>query len=240
MIEKHPGLQWLADMDQSEVMKEDFDAEKGGKYTVKGIDPNDDNWLKKASKKVNAAKGDDYVQLDSGLLTVNQINWMLRNSIGEMTFCDDNHQLKWYNRNPDPNYKMLSKRRPNQLGHTMNDVHPHVGNVIRYAKQVWYGLRNKFRGHDEIWTPVAKYHGAPIQHYQCYKRVEDDEGNFRGILEYSVDLKPIVDYYLKTNGLKAVKDPNPQRPDHVASPGDLKLDEKEENMTDATTGTSQH
>lgn len=56
MIEKHPGLQWLADMDQSEVMKEDFDAEKGGKYTVKGIDPNDDNWLKKLVKKLMLLK----------------------------------------------------------------------------------------------------------------------------------------------------------------------------------------
>lgn len=239
MKEEHPGLRWLADMDQDQVAKEDLVGETGGKYTIHDVEPNDNNWLAKASKKVHAAKGDDYVQLDSGLLTVNQINWMLRQSIGEMTYCDDNHQLIWYNRNPDPNYRMLSKRRPDQVGHTIDDVHPHIGNVIKHTKQVWYALRNKFRGHDEVWVPVAKKHGAPIHHYQCYKRVEDEDGNFRGICEYSVDLKPIVEYYLKTNGLKTVADPNAERPDWVATPGDLKLDQNQD-KPDASTGASQN
>lgn len=241
MKEKHPGLRWLADLDQEKVNEEDFDAKKGSKYTIAGLDPNDPDWLAKASKKVHAAKGDDYVELDSGLLTVNQLNWLLRQTIGEMTYCDDNHQLMWYKRNPDPNYRMLAKRRPDQVGHTMNDVHPHIGNVIKYAKQVWYGLRTKFHHHDEIWVPVNNQHGGPITHYERYKRIEDEDGNFRGIFEYVVDLKPIVDYYLKTNHLKAVPADRYERPDLVASPGDLKLEqaEKQEQPTDADSGASQ-
>ncbi len=136
MTDKLDGLRWLGALDQKKVDREDFEAKGKGKYTVEGLDPHDPEWLKKAAAKTNAAKGDDYVELDCGLLTVNQINWLLRNIVGELTYCDDNHQLLWYNRNQDPNYRMLAKRRPEQVGDTMDAVHPHIGNVIKYAKQV--------------------------------------------------------------------------------------------------------
>ena len=57
MKEEHPGLRWLADMDQDQVAKEDLVGETGGKYTIHDVEPNDNNWLAKASKKVHAAKG---------------------------------------------------------------------------------------------------------------------------------------------------------------------------------------
>lgn len=228
------GLRWLGALNQNQVDQEDFEASNVGKYTVNDIDPHDSQWLRKAAAKTQAAKGDDYVELDCGLLTVNQINWLLRSIVGELTYCDDNHQLMWYNRNSDPNYRMLAKRTPDQIGDTMDAVHPHTGNVIKYAKQVWYGLRNKVDGRDELWVPVAKHHGAPITHYERYKRIEDENGDFRGIAEWVVDLKPMVDYYLKTNGLQAVPAKEKERPDFVASPGDLKRRIK----TDANTGAS--
>lgn len=84
---------WLKDMNPDEYLKEDFEAKGKSKYTVEGIDKNDPEWLDKAAKKVHAAEGDDYVKLDAGLLTVNQLNWMLRNTIGEMTFVDDNNEF---------------------------------------------------------------------------------------------------------------------------------------------------
>lgn len=240
MTNKLDGLRWLGALDQNKVASEDFEAKGKGKYTVSGLDPHDPEWLKKAASKTNAAKGDDYVELDCGLLTVNQINWLLRNVVGELTYCDDNHQLMWYNRSLDPNKKMLAKRQPEQIGDTMDAVHPHIGNVIKYAKQVWYGLRNKVDGRDEIWVPVAKHHGAPITHYERYKRIEDEEGNFRGIAEWVVDLKPMVDYYLKTNGLKAVPADNTERPDFVASPGDIEYEKRlNPQNTDTNTGASQ-
>ncbi|WP_201330930.1 PAS domain-containing protein, partial [Lactobacillus nasalidis] len=193
----------------------------------------------KAAAKTQAVSGDTYVKLDCGLLTVNQINWLLRSVFGELTYCDDNHQLLWYNKNPDPNYRMMGKRRPDQIGSPMSEVHPNRGNVFKYVKQVWYGLRTKATGRSEVWTPVSMGHGQPILHYNRYKRIEDEEGNFRGIMEWVVDLQPLAEYYLKTNGLKAVKDEHPQRPDLVPSPGDIAL-EKKRQSTDANTAASQH
>lgn len=112
---------WLQDMNSEEYLKEDFNAQGKAKAgtTVDGIEKNDPDWFNKATKKVNAAEGNDYIKLDAGLLTVNQLNWMLRNTIGEMTFVDDNNQFLWYNRPLDPNYKMLAGRKPEQVGDTM-------------------------------------------------------------------------------------------------------------------------
>ena len=117
---------WLKDMNKDEYMKEDFEAtgKSVAGTTIEGIDKNDPEWLDKAAKKVNAAEGNDYVKLDSGLLTVNQINWMLRNTIGELTFVDDNNQFLWYNRPQDPNYKMKAGRKPEQVGDTMKADSP--------------------------------------------------------------------------------------------------------------------
>lgn len=62
---------WLHNMNSDEYLREDFEAKGKSRYTVEGIDKNDPDWLDKAAKKVHAAEGDDYVKLDSGLLTVN-------------------------------------------------------------------------------------------------------------------------------------------------------------------------
>ena len=167
---------WLKDMNADEYLKEDFDAKGKSKYTVEGIDKNDPDWLDKAAKKVHAAEGDDYVKLDAGLLTVNQLNWMLRNTIGEMTFVDDNNQFLWYNRPTDPNKKMLAKRTPDQVGDTMGAVHPDVRDVIPDAKKVVHALRTKEAGHDDVYMPVPTGNLKKlVLHY--YKRVEDDQGS---------------------------------------------------------------
>ena len=198
---------WLQNMNRDEYLKEDFNAD--GKSiagtTVDGIDKNDPEWLDKAAKKVNAAEGDDYVKLDSGLLTVNQLNWMLQNTIGELTFVDDNNQFLWYNRPKDPNAKMKAKRTPDQVGDTMKAIHPDVRDVIPNAKKVVHALRTKEGGHDDVYMPVPTGNLKElVLHY--YKRVEDDKGNYIGIYEWVQDLYPLVKYFCETTGQKLVVD----------------------------------
>ncbi|WEV36856.1 PAS domain-containing protein [Lactobacillus sp. ESL0677] len=197
--------QWLKDMNPDEYMQEDFDATGKSRYTVTGINKEDPDWLDQAAKKVHAAEGDDYVKLDSGLLTVNQINWMLRDTIGELSFVDDNNQFLWYNRPVDPNAKMKAKRVPEQVGDTMNDVHPHVANVIQETKKVVHALRTRQDGHDDVYMPVPTGNLKElVLHY--YKRVVDDEGNYAGIYEWVQDLYPLVKYFCETTGQKLVID----------------------------------
>lgn len=194
---------WLKNMNEDEYSKEDFEASGKSRYTVEGINKDDPEWLEKAAAKTHAASGDDYVKLDSGLLTVNQINWMLRNTFGKLTFVDDNNQFLWYNRPVDPETKMKAK----QVGGTMGKVHANVPDVIPDAKKVVHALRTKQGGHDEVYMPVPTGNLKKlVLHY--YKRVEDDKGNYAGIYEWVKDLYPFVKYFCETTGQKLVADPD--------------------------------
>lgn len=248
---------WLQNMNSEEYLKEDFKA-KGKSVagtTIEGIDKNDPEWLDKAAKKVNAAEGNDYVKLDCGLLTVNQIDWMLKNTFGELTFVDDNNQFLWYNRPKDPNYKMKAKRVPAQVGDTMGAIHPDVRDVIPNAKKVVYALRTKEGGHDDVWMPVPTGNLKElVLHY--YHRVEDDEGNYVGIYEWVQDLYPFVKYFCETTGQKLVIDEDAttgatyrRNSDPDAQTGastKAELEEKKEEVKpepkadDATSGASYH
>lgn len=240
---------WLKDIPEDEYLKEDFTASGKSRYTVEGLDKNDPEWLDKAAKKVNAAEGDDYVKLDAGLMTVNQINWMLREALGEMSFVDDNNQFLWYNRPTDPDAKMLAKRVPSQVGDTMGAVHPDVGNVIPEAKKVVYALRNKVDGHSEVRMPVPNGNRHKMILHN-YRRVEDDEGNYAGIYEWVQDLYPLVKYFCESTGQKLVDDPDAvsgatfkRDADSGASrQADIAKEEVKEvkEETDSTSGASQH
>ena len=67
-----------------------------------------------------------------------------------------------------------------------------------------------------------------------YKRIEDEAGNFRGIAEWVVDLKPLAEYYCRTNGLKMVPDDQAQRPDFVETPADVKRHQADKDIDAAS------
>jgi len=198
---------WLKDISEEDYLKENFEANGNSKYTVEGIDKDDPEWLDKAAKKVNAVSGDNYVKLDAGLLTVNQLNRMFKRTFGELTFVDDNNQFLWYNRPEDTHKKMLAGRTPDQVGDTMKAVHPDVRDVIPEAKKVVYALRNKVDGHDEVKLPVPNGNRHKLILHD-YKRVENENGEYMGIYEWVQDVYPFVKYFCETTGQKLVDDPD--------------------------------
>lgn len=198
---------WLRKIKYSDYSKEDFNSEGKSRYSINRISKSDPEWLDKAAKEVNAVSGDDYVKLDAGLLTVNQINWMLRKTFGELTYVDDNNQFIWYNRPYDKSTKMLANRTPNQVGSTMGEVHPDVRDVIPEAKKVVYALRNKVAGHDEVKMPVPNGNRHKLILHD-YKRIEDENGDYVGIYEWVQDIYPFVKYFCETTGQKLVDDPD--------------------------------
>lgn len=239
---------WLKDMNPDEYLKEDYEANGEAKAgtTIHGIDKDDPDWLDKAAKKVNAAEGNDYVKLDAGLMTVNQLNWMLRNTIGEMTFVDDNNQLLWYNRPIDPNYKMLASRKPSDIGNGIGRCHPKQATAT--AKKVTHALRTQPDGHDEVEMPVPNGNLKKLI-YHRYKRVEDDEGNYAGTYEWVQDIYPLVKYFCETTGQKLVIDPDATTgatyrknsdPDAVSGASSKETEKKTEEKPDTSTGASQH
>jgi len=206
--------------------EEDLSAKNGTDTTVKGVDMNADDWLDQAAKKVNAVEGNTYVKLDSGLLTVNQLNYFLKTSPVELTYVDENNQFIYYN-NAVPTEKMLAKRTPAQVGDALDKVHPKIARVIKHVKQVINTLRTGKT--DLVSMPVPGGDDTThVMHY--YKAMHDEEGNYKGVNEWAVDVKPIVDQYLQETGQKLVKDPDAKV--------DATTGASEKPEVDATTGAS--
>lgn len=187
--------------DPKNAHEEDMEAKHPVNTTVEGVDPNDPEWVEKAAEKTHAASGGDYVKLDRGLLTVDQLNWFLNSMAGELTFADDNNQFIYYNHNADAP-QMLAARTPDQAGSSLAGVHP--GRVVEHVKQVIYALRTGQT--DVVSMPAQQGPNQHVMHY--YRAMRDENRRYRGVNELVIDVMPVIDYYLKATGQKLVKDPD--------------------------------
>jgi NAD(P)H-dependent FMN reductase len=183
---------------------EEEDLEATGKVntTIEGVDMDDPDWVNKAAEKVHAVEGSTYVKLDHGVLTVDQLNYFLKTMPAELTYVDDNNQFIYYNRTA-PGDQMLASRLPEQAGNPMSAVHP--DRAIDHVKQVIYALRTGAT--DLVSMPVP---GNDENHHDMhyYQAMRDENGRYRGINEWVLDIMPVIKYFLASTGQKLVKDPD--------------------------------
>ena len=163
---------------------------------------NSDNWVEDAAEVTDAAKNDDYVQLDRGVLTVNQINNMMKHLPLEVTLADENSQFLYYNYRDEPE-DMLAARAPEQVGDALTAGHPEEAqkNMQRaldlfYAGEETFFQRHSDRDNDEEFVVIS------------YQAVYDENGEYRGITQYAQDIQPTIDFYLEQTGMKLVEDPD--------------------------------
>lgn len=180
------------------AMPEDLLARGTIPTTVEGVDKAADDWLEQASEKVQAVKGDTYVELDRGLLTVDQLNWFLKSMPMELTFADSNNQFLYYNQNAGPD-EMFAKRWPKQVGNALAFCHP-----PKTHKNVEWVIAQLRSGAQDVIRVRVPTHGPDKFVVHNYQAMHDDEGNYAGINEYILDFKPIVDWYLQQTGQQLV------------------------------------
>lgn len=177
---------------------EDLHATGSIDTTIESVDMTADDWLEKASEKVNAVEGDTYVKLDRGLLTVNQLNYFLKSMPMELTFADSNNQFLYYNYILEEE-EMLASRRPGQVGSPLAQCHPEYTfkNVEWVIQQLRSGAQDSIR----VNVPT---HGPDKYVVHNYEAMHDEDGNYVGINEYVLDIKPVIDWYLEQTGQELV------------------------------------
>lgn len=180
---------------------EDLHATGSIATTIPDIDMDADDWVEQAAEKVGAVEGDTYVKLDRGILTVDQLNAFLNSMPMELTFADSNNQFLYYNHHL-PEDDMLAKRHPRQVGSPLATCHPEstFKNVEWVIQQLRSGKLDTF----EINVPT---HGPDKYVVHNYAAMKDKDGNYAGINEYVLDLKPIIDWYLKQTNQELVGGP---------------------------------
>lgn len=159
--------------------------------TIEGVDMAAEDWLEQASDKVGAVIGNTYVKLDRGLLTVDQLNWFLNSMPLELTYADSNNQFLYYNHNV-PAEEMLAKRQPGQVGNPLANCHP-----PKAYKNVEWVIQQLRSGNQDIVRVHVPNHGPDKFVVHNYQSIHDENGEYAGINEYILDLKPWVDWYLQ-------------------------------------------
>lgn len=168
------------------------EAAKG--TTISEVDMNNESWVEEAAEATDAVQGDTYVQLDHGVLTVDQIDNFLKAMPMELTYADDNNQFIYYNYMLEPE-EMLGARKTGQVGNSLEDVHPSG----TYENVSW--VIAQLRSGEEDMVRMAVSSGTDEQFVvHDYYAIRDDEGNFMGINEAIHDIKPYVDFYLEETG----------------------------------------
>lgn len=183
---------------------EDLTAAGKTDTTIQDVDMTAPDWVDQAAKKTHAASGSDYVKLDAGILTVDQINWFLKSIPAELTYVDDNNQFLYYN-HKQPASRMWASRQPEQVGAPLAKVHPDVRNVHDHVKQVIHMLRTGKTDRFQLAEPVDQKNVKWV--VNNYQAIHDDHDLYRGVNEIVIDFWPIVKKYLEMTGQALVDAP---------------------------------
>lgn len=180
------------------LQNEDLHATGTVATTIEGVDKAAKDWVEQASKVTQAVSGNTYIQLDRGVLTVDQINQFLASMPMELTFADENNQFLYYNRG-HASKDMLAGRTPDQVGNPLANCHP-----PKALKNVEWVIQQLRSGKSDVVKVHVPTHGPDKYVVHHYQAIKDPEGNYRGINEYVLDLKPTIDWYLQQTGQKLV------------------------------------
>lgn len=188
----------LKGKDKAALPIEDLKATGKISTTIEGVDMYAEDWVEQAAEKVNAVDGDTYVKLDRGILTVDQIDYLLNSMPFEVTYADSNNQFLYYNKHI-PREEMLAKRHPSQVGNPLGECHP-----ASTHKNVSYVIQQLRAGNMDNFRVKVPTHGPDKFVVHTYQGLRDKEGNYLGINEYVQDIQPIIDWYLEQTGQELV------------------------------------
>jgi DUF438 domain-containing protein len=118
--------------------------------------------------------------LDTGHLTLAQINLMLTHLPVDLTFVDENDRVAYYSEGPE----RIFPRSPAVIGREVRNCHPPKS--VHIVNKILDAFKSGSRGTAEFWIELG---GKFI--YIRYFAVRDAQGNYRGTLEVSQDLTQI-------------------------------------------------
>jgi DUF438 domain-containing protein len=118
--------------------------------------------------------------LDTGRLTLEQINLMLTHLPVDLTYVDENDRVAYYSEGPE----RIFPRSPAIIGREVRNCHPPKS--VHLVNKILDAFKSGSRNTAEFWIELG---GKFI--YIRYFAVRDADGNYRGCLEVSQDLTQI-------------------------------------------------
>jgi uncharacterized protein len=120
------------------------------------------------------------VALDTGALTPEQVNLMLKKLPFDITYVDENDRVAYYSAGKE----RIFPRSPGVIGREVTKCHPPKS--VHIVEGIVEDFKSGKRDVAEFWLQT----GGRFIHIRYYP-VSDDEGNYRGTIEISQDITEI-------------------------------------------------
>ncbi|HHX43350.1 MAG TPA: DUF438 domain-containing protein [Chloroflexi bacterium] len=118
--------------------------------------------------------------LDTGTLTPEQVNLVLKHLPIDVTFIDETDSVRYYSQGPD----RIFDRTPAIIGRSVQNCHPPQS--VHVVNELLEAFRSGERSSAEFWIQMAgKF--VLIRYYA----VRDEEGRYRGTIEVTQDIAPL-------------------------------------------------
>jgi len=120
------------------------------------------------------------IPLHEGIVTQQQLDLMLQALPFDLTFVDENDQVRYYSATDD----RIFPRTPSIIGRTVQNCHPPKS--VHIVEKIVASFKNKEKTSAEFWIDLQgrKVH---IRYFPVY----DASGNYRGTIEVSQDITDI-------------------------------------------------
>jgi len=173
------SLEALDESDWVDIRKGENDI--GYAFTEPAVDwPRATSDSEAAVDEDQSEKDADLLELDTGRMTVDEVNLLLKHLPVDMTFVDENNQIRYFSAGKE----RLFPRSPGIIGRKVQNCHPpkSLDVVNRIVGEFKAGTKDKA----DFWIQLKDR-----LIYIRYFAVRDDEGAFRGTLEVSQDITDI-------------------------------------------------
>lgn len=180
---------------------EDLAAQRYSKASIKDVAIDDPNWTKAAARSTHAAFGQDYVQLDYGVLTVEQLNAMLNALPQALTFIAENNQIT-YAKPASPTDAAAHRRTQNiRAGQSVATAYPNEYHPA--LKEIIHALRTQ--QHDHSQTILAQERGDYFV-ASDNRLAQDERGKYVGTVMNTSDYWQTVKTFLAATKQKVSQD----------------------------------
>ena len=137
-------------------------------------------------KEETQVESEGDIPLSTGSLSLKELNLILNLLPMELSFVDDQNIVKYYNEGKGE--EKIFKRTPSAIGRDVILCHP--PRVHETVQTIFEQLKSKQKEKEEMWFKTQD----KMVHV-TYHAVWDEEGKYRGCLEYVQDIKPLVKHF---------------------------------------------
>jgi DUF438 domain-containing protein len=132
----------------------------------------------KQEKKVTPVEENQGLDLQTGTLSLEQINLMVNHLPVEVSFVDENDEVKFYS---DSKGHRIFPRSPAVIGRKVQNCHP--GKSVHIVESILEAFRSGKKDMADFWiTPKGRF--ILIRYFA----VRDEQGNYKGTLEVTQDI----------------------------------------------------